>query len=134
MRFRNGLVFCAALLAVPVSADTIGEEKRYKFNRLSQSDFEVIRLQGMGATEYWCAAASYAIRRQGLPAQTKMYLKRGLGGSVKDPAARSVVFSFSPQGLTPQASQTWTIKQPGVSFKSSQGLRLCRDAFTRSTK
>lgn len=134
MRFRNGLVFCAALLAMPVAADTIGEEKRYTFNRLSPSDFEVIRLQGMGPPEYWCAAANYVIRRQGMPSQTMMYLKRGLGGSVKDPGAQSVVFSFSPQGLTPLVSQTWTIKKPGVSFKSSQGLRLCRDAFTRSTK
>jgi hypothetical protein len=124
----------ATAMTGPAFADTIGEETRFKINRINVSDFEVIQIQGMAAAEFWCAAASHTIRRQGRPSGTPIYLKRPLGPSVTVPAARSVVFSYSPDRLSPTSLPVWSITQIGAVSKSGKALRMCRDAFTRSTK
>lgn len=134
MSFSVKWAVCTALLVGSAQADTIGEESRMKINRISATDFEVLRGPDMGPSEFWCGAGSYVIRRQGLPSSTVVYLKRGIGPSVAGQGSKSVVFSTSATGLTPRTSSVWSTRDIGTAFKSSQALRLCRDAFTRSTK
>ncbi|QUJ75191.1 hypothetical protein KDD17_09145 [Sulfitobacter albidus] len=124
------------ILAAPLGAATLGEESGFEVNALGGSDFEVLRQQQMGATEMWCAAASYVEVRQGLSETTPIYLRRPLGPAQSAQGRRSVVFSLSNSGLPADDLGRVSINAdtPGMMMKSAAARRFCRDAFTRSTK
>lgn len=132
------LVYGAALLLIcgAAAAATLGEEKRFQINALSDTDFEVIRLQHMGATELWCAAASYVETRRGLSETTPIYIRKPLGPARTVPGADAVVFTLTQAGLPSGSVKSLTVKVDtvGQTMKSAQARRFCRDAFTRSTK
>ena len=132
-RVPGGLAFLA--MAGSTQAGTLGEEARFVINPLGGSDFEVIRLQQMGAAGLWFAAASYVEVRRGLSETTPIYLRSPLGPARTLKGKRGVVFSLSKAGLpAAQKRNTSTVKVPGVVVKSAVARRYCRDAFTRSTK
>ena len=132
-RVLGGLAFLA--MAGSTQAATLGEEARFVINPLGGSDFEVIRLQQMGASELWCAAASYVEVRRVLSETTPIYLRSPLGPAGTAKGKRGVVFSLNKAGLpAAQKRNTLTVKVPGVMVKSAVARRFCRDAFTRSTK
>ena len=133
---KRFLVAALTLLSVEAQAATLGEEKRFVVNPLGGPDFEVIRLQHMGATELWCAAASYVEARRGLPETTAIYIRAPLGPARTARGRRGVVFTLSPEGLSrgPVDSLTVKVDAVGETMKSAQARRFCRDAFTRSTK
>ncbi len=132
-RALGALAFAA--MTCGADAATLGEEARFVINPLGGSDFEVIRLQQMGAAELWCAAASYVEVRRGLSETTPIYLRSPLGPARTAQGRRGVVFSLSKSGLpAAQKRNTLTVDVAGVMVKSAVARRFCRDAFTRSTK
>ncbi|WP_299023962.1 hypothetical protein [uncultured Sulfitobacter sp.] len=127
--------FALAVFASQAGAATTGEEKRFVINPLGGSDFEVIRLQQMGPSELWCAAASYVEARRGLSETTLIYVRSPIGPARTAQGRQGVVFSLSKKGLPAVgARNTVTVKQRGAVLKSATARRFCRDAFTRSTK
>lgn len=132
------LLVAAALTVVSgaAGAATLGEEKRFEINALNDTDFEVIRLQHMGATEIWCAAASYVETQRGMSETTPIYIRQPLGPARTVQGAKGVVFTLSEGDLPSGAIKSLTVKvdQVGQVMKSAQARRFCRDAFTRSTK
>lgn len=127
-------IFCAVVSSA--SAATLGEESGFVINAVNANDFEVVRQQHMGASELWCAAASYVETRRGLSETTPIYLRRPLGPARTAQGQRGVVFSLSDAGLPADDPNRVTIDvdTPGMMLKSAQARRFCRDAFTRSTK
>lgn len=123
------------LIGIGAQASTLAEEKRFVINRINANDFEVIKLRGMGAHEFWCAAANYIEVRTGQSERTRIYVRTPLGASVTQSGAKGVVFSTSDAGLPPESDRlNLTVSEPGVVLKSALARRYCRDAFTRSTK
>lgn len=133
---RHAFVGAMLLAATTAQAATLGEEKRFVVNSLGGSDFEVIRLQQMGPSELWCAAASYVEARRGLSETTLIYIRSPLGPARTAQGRQGVVFSLSNSGLPAPdpARNTITVKKSGAMLKSATARRFCRDAFTRSTK
>lgn len=127
----------ALILLWPMAsfAATIGEEDNMVINRLTDTDFEVVQTHPMGAAGFWCGAATFIERRNGLSELTPIYLRRGPGPSVTEPGRRAVVFSTSNAGLPPAVvRRTVSVDRPGDMIKSVHARRFCRDTFTRSTK
>lgn len=135
-KLKSGLLAAAlACFSTGAHASTLSEEAQFVVNPLSGSDFEVIRLQQMGAAELWCAAASYVELRRGLSETLPIYVRSPLGPARTEQGREGVVFSLSNAGL-PAAEKrlTLTVEVPGAVVKSAVARRFCRDAFTRSTK
>ena len=117
------------------AADTYGEEGHMEIIPLNATDFEVLDGPRMGPHEYWCAAASYNEARLGRSERAFIYIKAPRGPSVTAPGRKGVVFTFDPTGASNAARPlTIEVDQAGLRQKSSVARRLCRDAFTRSTK
>ncbi len=134
---RRLLPFVLAAMAVGAAqASTLSEEKRFEIYPRGGQDFEVIRQQQMGATELWCAAASYVEARRGLPETTLIYVRQPLARSATVQGRQSVLFTLDNAGLPPPdpSQRTLTVDVPGAMVKSAVARRFCRDAFTRSTK
>ncbi|WP_298857674.1 hypothetical protein [uncultured Sulfitobacter sp.] len=131
-------VIIAAIVAfagIGAQAATLGEEGRFVINPLGGGNFEVIRLQQMGTSELWCAAASYVEVRRGLSENTPIYVRNPLGPARTASGRQGVVFSLSNAGLpAAQKRNTLTVDVVGAMVKSATARRFCRDAFTRSTK
>lgn len=117
-------------------AATTGEEKRFVVNPLGGSDFEVIRLQQMGPSELWCAAASYVEAQRGLSETTRIYIRTPLSPARTVAGRQGVVFTLNDAGLpaADPARLSITVSDAGAVLKSATARRYCRDAFTRSTK
>ncbi|MEO0938949.1 MAG: hypothetical protein AAFY38_12420 [Pseudomonadota bacterium] len=133
----HALTLCLAVTApATLPAATIGEElSRLVINPLNASDFEVVETQTMGPAEFWCAAASFNELRQGGSERIALYVKTPRGPSLTQPGRKGVVFTTNPAGLPERAAQTsLNVDKPGLSLRSAQARRYCRDAFTRSTK
>lgn len=133
----RGWALASLLVFVGLGAHgaTLGEEGRFIINPTGGGDFEVIRLQHMGASELWCAAASYVEVRRGLSETTPIYLRSPLGPARTVQGRQGVVFSLNKAGLPATAQRnTLTVDVAGVMVKSVTARRFCRDAFTRSTK
>ena len=127
-----GLLSCVGFGA---AAATSGEEARFVINPMGGGNFEVIRLQQMGAAELWCAAASYIEVRRGMSETTPIYVRSPLGSARTASGRQGVVFSTSKAGLPNVGRRnTLTVDTAGVMVKSATARRFCRDAFTRSTK
>lgn len=67
-----------------------------------------------GATDYWCAAGDFAIRRLGLRPSTRLY--RLTSGSGKG----GVRFSLDPQGAVPSGVSVFGAKDSGLSASLAQ--------------
>lgn len=134
--FNVGLALAALMLPGAALAATDGEEDRMVINKISTTDFEVVQGVGYSASVFWCGAATFIERRQGLPGGTEIYLKRGVGPSMTTPQRRSVLFSTSSAGLPAATSGGFslTVEAPGEMMKAVNARSHCRDAFTRSTK
>ncbi|MEO0389396.1 MAG: hypothetical protein AAF218_00500 [Pseudomonadota bacterium] len=130
------LSLALALLPGAALTATVGEElSRLTINPLPGQDFEVVETMSMGAAEFWCAAASYNELRRGGPDSAMLYVRSPRGPSITQPGRKGVVFTLDPAGLPSTGSQlSLNVDQPGLSLRSSQARRYCRDAFTRSTK
>lgn len=104
-------------------------------NPISATEFEVIEEQDMGPRGFWCGAATFTERRQGLPNGTEIYVKSARGPSVTAPGRKGVVFTYDARAVPDVASSTSVnVDQAGESLKSFQARGFCRDAFTRATK
>lgn len=133
MKLLTVVLFLAAGAAL---ADTKGEEDAMVINPLGGADFEVVQDRSSAASVFWCGAATYVQRRQGLPGGTPIYLKRVRGPAQTVQGTQGVVFSTSDAGL-PGADpdrRTLRVDRPGDRMTATQARRYCRDAFTRSTK
>jgi hypothetical protein len=117
------------------AADTLGEQDAMVINPLNGSDFEVVETRRMGAADFWCGAATFVTRRQGLSELTPIYVKRPRAASQTSPGRKAVTFTTDGRGL-PAARDRLTLEvdAPGIMLKSARARRYCRDAFTRSTK
>ena len=117
-------------------ANTKGEEDTMVINPLGGSDFEVVQDRSSAAFVFWCGAATYVERRQGLPGTTTIYLKRGRGPAQTVDGTFGVVFTTDGAGLPPADADRLTLRvdRPGDRMLAVNARRYCRDAFTRSTK
>lgn len=130
--FAALMVYC---LAGSAGAGTEGDEDRLIVNRIDRSDFEVVETRGMAARAFWCGAASFIERREGMPGTTPIYLKSPRGPSVTSPGGQGVVFTTEPAGLEPRPDMVNVdVRRPGQVLKAFQARGFCRDAFSRSTK
>ncbi|MEM8579519.1 MAG: hypothetical protein AAGF60_16845 [Pseudomonadota bacterium] len=132
----RSLILALALTPSASLAATIGEElSRLTINPIGGGDFEVVETIGMGPAEFWCAAASFNELRNGGSETAMLYVRSPRGPSQTQPGRKGVIFTFDPAGLPQQAKQlSLSVDQPGLSLRSAQARRYCRDAFTRSTK
>ncbi|MEM9968075.1 MAG: hypothetical protein AAF755_08255 [Pseudomonadota bacterium] len=131
-----GIAGALAVLAAGLCAETTAEQDRMVINPLSGRDFEVVEDITYGAAEFWCGAATYVERRNGLPGNTAIYVKKPRGASVTAPGRKAVVFTLDPRGLPQDDGQRFslTVDTAGVMLSAVRARSYCRDAFTRSTK
>lgn len=94
--FKAGLALAAIGALLPASAFAWKAENRLDVNPLpSGGAFEVIGRPGSAGSEYWCAAADYALRELGASSTARIYLTRARGAPETSNRREAVQFSLS---------------------------------------
>jgi len=124
-------LFLATILSVSVPLAALAQPyvaiNRLLVVPLNATDFEVIEGRGEGARGMWCAAASFAQDRLGLPRNTRLYVKTARGPSVSGAGRRGVVFTTSTKGVTPKTSYSVSVREPGLGLPQYHAFQFCND-------
>ena len=114
---------------LPVSAFAWKAENRLDVNPLpSSSAFEVIGRPGSAGSEYWCAAADYALRELGAASTTRIYLTRARGAPETSNRREAVQFSLSvTEGAAKSSPPFLSMRRVGDNLSVSFAHNYCLD-------
>ncbi|WP_157973547.1 hypothetical protein [Tropicimonas sp. IMCC34043] len=138
MRLRFGSVIAAgalSLMSVAALADRAANGMIVIDDPARPGVFEVFRMSGAGAKDYWCAAGDHAIRGLGLPRDTRIYVAAPVGKSAINPGRSSVTFTVRPStevsGAAAAAEQghAMSVKSVGHSYGASHAQAGCVSSF-----
>tara|TARA_R110002049_G_scaffold140930_9_gene302389 strand:+ start:861 stop:1271 length:411 start_codon:yes stop_codon:yes gene_type:complete len=120
---------CCCLVPATVAAQAYQAENWLIVVPLNTSDFEVIEDHGEGARGIWCAAASFAQTRLGLPRDQRLYVKSPRGPSVSGVGSKGVVFTTDPGRVDGVAAQSYsvTVRRAGENLPSHHARQFCKD-------
>lgn len=134
----------AALLALAMSlAAGAAQANFWASNRMEAAGipakagyFEVFRLVGASARDYYCVAGEYIRYGKHLPASTDIYVVRGPGPSVTRPGRHSVIFSHVKYDDIPDVSEaekgySVSVSWPGFYLSAGHGAGYCNDSRRR---
>ncbi|MFK7835368.1 MAG: hypothetical protein AB8B60_04045 [Sulfitobacter sp.] len=103
----------ALTFAVLLSFASVGHAfeaiNRLQVVPLGAQGFEVIEARGDGARGMWCAAADYAITRQNIRCDQRLYVKSPRGPSVSGAGRIGVVFTTDVNALSVAPSQSYSV-------------------------
>lgn len=136
---KIGLTVAAiALAALPGCNPTSGSGgfiSQYSLQVLpsptNPADFEVLQKSPNGATDYWCAAGEYAIRRLGVSPVARVYLRKPSGPAEFRDGRSSIGFTVAPSPGVQQAAAaqgqrfTKTMRNVGENWGAESSRSSC---------
>ncbi|KIN60404.1 hypothetical protein Z945_1375 [Sulfitobacter noctilucae] len=96
---------------------------------ISQTDFEVIESNGLGARGMWCAAADYLVNGPLNDTDGRLYVKTPRGPSVTVSGRTGAVFTLDASTLPdgPKRSYSVSVRTPGLGLPILHAFQFCKD-------
>jgi len=135
-RILKSLALIAAFSGVlPSAALAFRAINGLDVNKVDNNVFEVIGRGRLGKSDYWCSAADYLRRQQGLPWKTKIYVVSGIGRGVTTGARSAVRFTANPDAIgLPLYEGGWVgdILTVGYGMSMTSANNYCNDRVLRN--
>ncbi len=136
---KIGLTVAAVVVAAVAGCNTAGGTggfiSEYSLQVLpsptNPADFEVLQKSPNGATDYWCAAGEYAMKRLGVSPASRVYLRKPSGPAEFREGRRSIGFTIAPSPSVQQAAAaqgqrfTKTMRNVGENWGAESSRSSC---------
>lgn len=134
-RVLKSLALIAAFsVALPSVALAFRAINGLDVNKVDKNVLEVIGGGRLVKSDYWCSAADYLRRQQGMPWKTKIYVVSGIGRGVTSGAKSAVRFTANPEAIgLPLYDGGWVgdILTVGYGMSITSANNYCNDRLLR---